>query len=440
MAYISHIPHVAGTLAKAADVNANDTETRNVVNGQLDTSNFTTTLTGTLIWVMPSANPVFKLTGNSDSIIEIIQNTQMASGDAIIKITDSANQLSSSGVLGGLYYNASGSVRTAPVFNIANGSLGTTLFANHSSTAHFVDFQASGTTVFRVEDSGLVYSGDRLQVGSDDADDPILYRNAAKRLLISDRDAAGGVSLQLDDVTGPIFSKSAANRAKLENELELGAAGLVLSSGSSAELVVSGADIRLGTGGPEIYNSGGNVKTGVSMEIGGSLTLGSTVTISNSSGSLYSDSQISSPNGFVIGSSGVANESDNKWNFVNGIRLNTNAMLTSSSSTNLQVSGRSAIVGPSGAINLVLVRGTCNSADTGGSKAYGEGFTSTHIGGGVIQITFTTAFSSVPSATVTVNSVDPGDTATLVGRDPTFINVLSGATAKAFDFIAVGPR
>jgi hypothetical protein len=86
MALPTYISFTPGTRAKASEVNANFTETRNILDGQLEQSNFDT-MTGTINWVVTGAEEAINIThSGSRSAIKITHSGIPAAGEAAFRI------------------------------------------------------------------------------------------------------------------------------------------------------------------------------------------------------------------------------------------------------------------------------------------------------------------------------------------------------------------
>jgi hypothetical protein len=91
--------------------------------------------------------------------------------------------------------------------------------------------------------------------------------------------------------------------------------------------------------------------------------------------------------------------------------------------------------------DLRVVRGGVNTASPG-TILQGAGFTITRLGTGEVKVTFTTAFSGVPTVTPTArtfthkaNAGEPLAGSVLIG-----VNASGAAVDGVVDFIAAGPR
>jgi len=440
MANISHTPHVSGTLAKSADVNANDTATRNVVNGQLNDGNFTT-MTSTIGWDISSSDGAISILsqgGGGNPVVLLTRTTAMNAGDAVIKIQDSATQIS---FAADIYVQATSASHILPLFYADHSGSGVGFFAAGSgSGARFQGRNTSGLQTFNVAENGAVFAAENLQLG--DISTPARlskYNSEDWTLQVEDKLVIQGPGPKLWKVSGYNYLRVTDSADDDEGGLQLGNGPILAKQGSNLNLVNCG--LRFESGPFAVKSSTDTdlirISNGAGTACGFEFLAGGPQ-LSYSGGEIQSDSNFRTTGGNSLISSGSVTAAGT----VSGASGNF--------STDLTRNSKDVVTGDSE--KLKVIRGIIAYNTTTGnfSIAEGSGFSIVNQpdGASTFQLTWTSDFSDKPSVTLTgetnlSNWPALGHSRIYFNRfDLTKVIISSSVPAGGdvfIDFIAIGP-
>jgi len=374
---------------------------------QINTDNFDSSgFTGLLTWDIDTSVAAIKVVHDgspSDGVIDITHNGQVSAGKAILSIIDNANQTLSDR---GTVYIQSGvfAGRTMPLLHMFNQSAAPALKINGTGAGMLLQLQATGVDQFTVDASGNLTCN---EVACDNIDGLTLFLNNTgtenlieaqqadvKVFAVEDDGHMFGLSLQLYDTLGPLLTRTADVRLKLNDELELGDNGLLLVSGASGELIVNneihGTGLELGSGIGTAWL--GTIDFGVltlSQGISNALRISTGyIELQPSGPQIYKDgSQITMSTSLKLGASGT-------------LQLTAGTVQASNGEfTSLEVGNKEVVVSSDDTTSLRIVRGEADWNGSNWSLTRGEGISGVSGTANALTINFFPSFGGTPTVT-----------------------------------------
>lgn len=249
---------VAGTLAKAAEVNTNFVDVVNWSDGNIQDDNLGQ-FSGPIVWNIPTAQLAINVTNSgSEGSIKLTQSAALAIGKSSIKISHSVNETVGDA---GLFIDFQGASSTIPLVKLNHaGTVGTYFHLTEAGSDLWklvnatgqIEYQSFGTDrhAFKIAGTEILEIGQSTDTASGN---PILAKDTTTptHLLIKD-------GLIIGSTTGARLTSPAGSRLRIDNEIEL-AGGSVLSS-NGTELRTNG-NISINGGALELVNATGTTLT-----------------------------------------------------------------------------------------------------------------------------------------------------------------------------------
>lgn len=410
--------HIAGTPAKASEVNQNDTDTVNW-STTIANDNFGT-FSGAVNWAIVSGVKAIDISNAGDEgSIEVTQTAALNPSKSGVKIEHTAAEVSGDA---GLFIDFTSAGSTIPLLRLDNAGSGEVIKARDASADRWslkletgqVDYNTfttddhvwniAGSEQMRLDETGKLTVktidptdgfGDILvdSIQFEDGSGPTLTKDAATATILAE------FGFKLGDAAGPTITKDGAGNLLLKDTLQIGASGPTLSQ-ETVDLRVDGG-IFLGASGTAII-ARGNI-----------------------------DDQVIIKDKLILGASNRA--------VLRG-QSNLKGIAISDASNTFAI-----VVGANDSTSSTPLRMLRATVESGGAVT-GEGFDTANAkdATGQYSLVFTTPFLSTPTVTATPASIIKRVAIVGISTIGVSINVgdADGSTATdgKFHFIVMGPR